>query len=96
MSVVRGNYYKRYIVVEVDSENYVYVNTMATFELINFIGMLDCYDISEYKVYAIDTTHGIQLKEVEIYEPWHNPEDPLCVKGLVDGKLEFVGYAPDH
>ena len=62
--------------------------------IIDWLDMEDCYpDDMNLEVWDIS---GEEPRRVTLFGTWHNFDDPLYIKGEVDGKIVFDGYGTDH
>lgn len=72
----------------------VYSRFMTGYEIVDRVGMYDCYD-EELKVYRI-TEFG-NIEEIKVYGTWHNMKNPLYIKGVDSrGEIVFDGFGTDH
>ena len=67
---------------------------MTAYEILNWLDMWDCYPECGITVWRIS---GGETTRLNLYGAWHNPDDPLYMKGcLPDGTVVFDGYGTDH
>lgn len=88
---------KQYLVQILDTDDGLCCASMKTAsEIIDWLGMSDCYPEMKIKVYDVETQFG-SIEELEVHETWHNMSDPLYIKVThSDGTVEFDGYGTDH
>ncbi len=85
---------KRYVVQMTGCDDEVCVALKTADECIS---LEDCSDLYDMRFCVWECGGFGELIPIRIMGCWHNPADPLYIKGVrPDGSVAFDGYGTDH
>lgn len=85
---------EKFLVVTKD-EGEVYASMWTAKEILDYLGMTDCFEYDEIHVY--DVREIGKVEELFLHGTWHDADKPLYMKVTRhDGTIVFDGFGTDH